>query len=599
MNNGPTTSGERAPSRLRADEPTLARYAGGIGWGLVVVGIVGVGANFYYATPRLLIPSSGFGWFLVLVGLILAHIHAAVETDLLLRRVLGGIGAGLAIIGVIIGAVACLVEPGKSKFVDAMGHSWAIGLVPAIPGIFLIALYIRSEEDEATRAKALLGFGVVGLLLAVGGVALTMAFPLLMPARWSVMMALGVILVLIYLGFAGVSDVWARRAACALGCVGGVGIVWALYVSCLHAWIEPPQNNEHLIGLPFGISLVVLGLAAYFTLGKRPDQANAAQIRRLAIFATVVGGMVTFLSLTRYQWPNIVTQMGSRDAFSRPYLMPTGLVLIAAGLIYVAIGVGFVSENRLVVLTRRELSAYFVSPIAYFVMLGFIVIAVCSYFLFLSGVLLMAERQQMMEEPIVQNYVIAFLPVVAVMLSVPLLTMGLFAEERRTGTMEVLLTAPVNDWLIVLSKFFASWFFFMLLWLPWWLFLLALRLEGGKEFDFRPMIGFSLALLACGAAFTSMGIFFSSLTRSQIVSAALTFMGMMVLVGFFFVERVLRGAGNLEVSVKAVMRALSFVHMWIDATDGKLYMRDVIVELSLAIFWLFATVKVLEARRWS
>jgi ABC-2 type transport system permease protein len=178
--------------------------------------------------------------------------------------------------------------------------------------------------------------------------------------------------------------------------------------------------------------------------------------------------------------------------------------------------------------------------------------------------------------------------------------MGLFAEERRSGTLEVLLTAPINDWHIVLSKFLGSWFFLMLLWLPWWLFLLALRLEGGKEFDFRPMLGFSLALLACGAAFTAMGLFFSSLTRSQIVSAALTFMGMMALLAcYILVEFVLRGSSNLAISVKAVMRALSFVHMWSDASDGKLYIRDVAVQLSLAVFWIFATVKVLEVRRWS
>ena len=56
---------------------------------------------------------------------------------------------------------------------------------------------------------------------------------------------------------------------------------------------------------------------------------------------------------------------------------------------------------------------------------------------------------------------------------------------------------------------------------------------------------------------------------------------------------------NVTISIKAAMRALSFIHMWIDATDGKLFIRDVVVQLSLAAFWIFGTVKVLEARRWS
>ena len=105
--------------------------------------------------------------------------------------------------------------------------------------------------------------------------------------------------------------------------------------------------------------------------------------------------------------------------------------------------------------------------------------------------------------------------------------------------------------------------------------------------------------LGAATAPTEALTFFSSLTRNQIVSAALTLMGMLILLGFYLAEFVLRGAGNLEVSVKAVMRALSFIDMWIQAAGGKLYVRDVAVQLSLAVFWIFATVKVLEARRWS
>ena len=126
-----------------------------------------------------------------------------------------------------------------------------------------------------------------------------------------------------------------------------------------------------------------------------------------------------------------------------------------------------------------------------------------------------------------------------------------------------------------------------------------MRLEGGQEFDFRPMIGFALALLACAAAFTAMGMFFSSVTRDQIISAVLTFMGMMILVSFFFIDRYLQDASGLTVTIKSVIRPMSFIQMWIDATDGKLFIRDVIVQLSTALFWLVATVKVMEARRWS
>src|SRR5690242_17457854 len=131
MSNGPIR-GETAPSKLRTDEPTLARYAGGIGWGLVVVGVVGIIANRTFETPRLLVPSEGWGWMFVLIGLTAAMVHAAVETDQFLRRALGIAGALLVVGGVIWGALLA-----------TKGKSWAIGLIPVVPGFFLVALHIR------------------------------------------------------------------------------------------------------------------------------------------------------------------------------------------------------------------------------------------------------------------------------------------------------------------------------------------------------------------------------------------------------------------------------------------------------------------------
>src|SRR5262249_43161346 len=149
-------------------------------------------------------------------------------------------------------------------------------------------------------------------------------------------------------------------------------------------------------------------------------------------------------------------------------------------------------------------------------------------------IIMMADRGQPIEEPIVQRYIIALMPAFAVMVAVPLLTMRLFSEEKRSGTLEVLLTAPISDWYVVLSKFIAVHLLFLLLWIPWAMFLLAMRLETGKPFDFRPLLGFAVVLFASGASFCAMGVFFSSLTNNQIVSAALTFMGMMVLIAFYF-----------------------------------------------------------------
>lgn len=587
------TTGESAPSRLHADEPVVARYAGGIGWGLVIVGLVVVSANRYLESPRLI--SEPLGWFFTLVGVTLALVHAAVESELLLRRVLGFVGVAFVVVGIAWGAAMAI-----------KGRSWASGLIPAFPGAALITLYLRRELDDAIRVPSLLVIGALGLLLGLTGVLGTFIAPHLMAARFAIPLLLCPLLLLISLGLSRVTDAFAYWLAIGLGGLGAFALLGAIlravYPTLLYEW---RQNSEleHLVAIATGLSLLVLGVAAFVALGKPNDDGvmtdGARTARTWGRIGGIAGVMLLFLGLLRYVAPRLLANYESFSTAPAPYLVPTGIVLIIAGLVNVLIAVGFVSENRLVVLTRREFTAYFVSPIAYCVMAGFVFIATPSYYLFLDQILLLAEHQRPIEEPIVQDYIIAFFPVVAVVLSVPLLTMRLFAEERRSGTLEVLLTAPVSDWLIVLSKWFASWLFFMLLWLPWGLYLLAMRLEGGKEFDVRPMIGFTLGLMACGAAFTAMGMFFSSLTRDQIISAALTLMGMMLLVGFFFAERHMRGTTSWETSVKVVMRALSFIHMWIDTTRGKLFIRDVVVQLSMAVFFVVATAKVLEMRRWS
>jgi hypothetical protein len=76
-------------------------------------------------------------------------------------------------------------------------------------------------------------------------------------------------------------------------------------------------------------------------------------------------------------------------------------------------------------------------------------------------------------------------------------------------------------------------------------------------------------------------------------------MGMMFLVGFYFVEETIQDATSVSAAVKALVRTVSFIHVWFEATQGKLFIRDIVYQLSAAVFALFATVKVLEARRWS
>ncbi len=174
--------------------------------------------------------------------------------------------------------------------------------------------------------------------------------------------------------------------------------------------------------------------------------------------------------------------------------------------------------------------------------------------------------------------------------------MRLFAEEKKSGTLEVLFTAPVTEWVAVISKFVATWAFFMICWLPAGLFLIVLRMEGGTSFDYRPLLGFYVALGATGAAFVGMGMFLSALTNNQIVAAVLTFLGML---GFLFVYVGVDAKLGLGPTFVMFLTKLSYIELWSMSLSGQLPIRDVIVWLSLAVFFVFLTIKRLEMRRWS
>jgi len=276
------------------------------------------------------------------------------------------------------------------------------------------------------------------------------------------------------------------------------------------------------------------------------------------------------------------------------YFTSGGAILMGLGLLYAAFSAGLCSDNRLVVLTRRELAGFFYSPIAYVVFFGMTVVGWIVYWMFVDRIMRLSDIRDGLMEPIVEGYVIHFFTVVATMVAVTVITMRLLSEEKRTGTLEVLLTAPLGEVAVVLSKFVAALVFYMVMWLPWALFLIGLRVAGGQAFDYRPLISFFVALLVTGANFLSMGLFFSSLSRNQIVAAVLCFMGMSLLVAAFFAKLLISPSSPWV----PVLNYVSFIDLWFESLKGRLAPRFVLFHLSATVFWLFLTVKVLESRKW-
>ncbi|HKA07952.1 MAG TPA: ABC transporter permease [Gemmataceae bacterium] len=330
--------------------------------------------------------------------------------------------------------------------------------------------------------------------------------------------------------------------------------------------------------LTYGSVMALLGLAYLVAFISQLGGADLAGYRP-ALAVGALGAVAFLIALIR-------SSVGH-------YLVPTGLVLMALGLAYVLTAVFLVSDAKVIVLTRRELLAYFCSPIAYILLFISALVAWGNYNEFAD---IVSDTRGVMFEPIVLPFFLGTLyGAIMLVFQVPVLTMRLFAEEKRTGTYEVLMCAPVSETPVVISKVLASLTFFMLIWAVWLVFLLDLRVQSGKEFDYRPIMTFYLVLLVNGAAFITMGVFFSSLTRNQIVAAALTFVGMLAwLVPWY----ILRNVPD-ETPKFVVLRPLSFVHLWADALQGRLHIRDLFIQSSIAVFWSFLTVKVLEARRWT
>jgi ABC-2 type transport system permease protein len=265
------------------------------------------------------------------------------------------------------------------------------------------------------------------------------------------------------------------------------------------------------------------------------------------------------------------------------------------------------SDNRLVVLTRRELGSLFYSPIAYILLMVYVMAHWLSYYIAILMLMENMERQGGQPEPIVANFVLQLTAVISTVIAVPVLTMRLLSEEKRSGTLEVLLTAPVDEWAIILSKFLAAFVMYLVMWIPFGLFLAYLRLAGNSPFDYRPLFSFTISQLATGAAFVAMGVFFSSLTRNQVASGVLSFGGMLVLTVIFFIRRLVEESmarsseparSRLEVWSK-VLKHMSYIDVWLDTLDGQLFLRQILFFTSLALVWLFLSVKVLEARKWA
>lgn len=230
------------------------------------------------------------------------------------------------------------------------------------------------------------------------------------------------------------------------------------------------------------------------------------------------------------------------------------------------------------IIARRELAAFFVSPVAYIIGAAFLFITGLFFFftVALSGVATLVQ-------------VFSVISIVLLFVA-PILTMRLLAEEARTGTLELLLTSPVRDWEVIIGKFIAAFIFLLAMLIPTLYYLFLLTRYGNPDIP----VTFSgyLGVLLLGAMLLSFGTLTSALSSNQIIAAIL---GITLSLAFWL-------AGGLGTAFEGplgdLFEYLSLQSHFTDFLLGLITSTNVVYFLSVTAASLFLATRVLEVRRW-
>ena len=227
----------------------------------------------------------------------------------------------------------------------------------------------------------------------------------------------------------------------------------------------------------------------------------------------------------------------------------------------------------------KETKAYFTTPTAYIV---------GAMFLVLTGIFFVFDMTRPFAEASVRNFV--SWASLFIMFLAPLLTMRLLAEEQKLGTLELLLTAPVQDWEVVLGKYIAS-FIALMVTIIFTLYYVALLYVFATP-DTGPIISAYFGLVLYGMAALAIGLMASSLSGNQIVAAVV---GIGILLTLSFIDRI---ASIVEGVAADVLNGISMNAHFTDFARGVIDTSHIVYYISMAAVFLFIAVRSLETRRW-
>jgi ABC-2 type transport system permease protein len=254
--------------------------------------------------------------------------------------------------------------------------------------------------------------------------------------------------------------------------------------------------------------------------------------------------------------------------------------------------------RNILAIAQKELKGYFASPIAYIVigfwslLYGYFYVAILQFFvrqsmqmgqMGMQGPQSMNINQQLVR-PLLQDVLIL------VLFLMPMITMRTYAEEKRSGTIELLLTSPVSDFQIIMGKFLGAMSLYAVM-LGVTLIHVGILFVYGRP-EWKPILTSYIGLLLFGGCFLSLGLLISSLTKNQIIAGMVTF-------GVFLLLWVITWIGSFSgPTVDKLTQYLSIVDHFDDFAKGVLDTTHLIYYVSFITFGLFLTAKSVDSERW-
>jgi len=240
---------------------------------------------------------------------------------------------------------------------------------------------------------------------------------------------------------------------------------------------------------------------------------------------------------------------------------------------------------------KRELFAFFVTPLAWVLIVVFLVVQGMHFFLLVDHFSRTADVTGD-ETPLSAFFGNTVLLYVVLLVLVPPMTMRLFAEERRSGTIETLMTAPVSSTAVVLAKYAAALVTYVAMWAPTTLYLVILGRTG--YLDWHAAASAYLGVLLVGAGYLALGLCASALTRSQFL--AMVWTALVLLVMFIL------GVGEFVTREGTTMHEVcAYVSVWAHMNDfasGLVDTRHLVFYGTLTVLPLFVATRAVEAWRW-